>query len=204
MRRALVLGVALLASGCMFRVQTARNAPGVVDLNKAPTPLTRVETPEDPGGRGIAISGATTEGMFAKPHDVGGMFGLELALFPYSMEKSGRSWLNEGPVRGFGGAIGWTMYRGSNHSFGETFGPIYSEARVLVPISRGIGMTRFGLGPAFNPQSLNAGPQASACIGVHPAFFMFCTRGSYMFGGDGAEVYFYFETATFLELGWSK
>jgi hypothetical protein len=82
--------------------------------------------------------------MFAKPHDVGGMFGLELALFPYSMEKSGRSWLNEGPVRGFGGAIGWTMYRGSNHSFGVTFGPIYSEARVLVPISRGIGMTRFG------------------------------------------------------------
>lgn len=204
MRPALVLGIALLATGCMFRVQTSRNAPGIVDLNKAPTPLTRVEAPEDPGGRGIAFYGATTEGIFGQSHNVGGVFGGELGFFPYTMEKSGRSWLNEGPAGGFGGAIGWSILRTSNHQNGDTFGPLYGEGRVMVPISRGLGMTRFGLGPAFNPQALTAGPQASACIGVHPAFFMFCMRGSYMFGGEGPEIYAYFETATFLELGWSK
>lgn len=204
MRRALVLGVALLASGCMFRVQTARNAPGNVDLNKAPRPLTAVETPEDPGGRGVALYGSATVGGFGQSHNVGGVFGAELGFFPYSMEKSGRSWLNEGPITGFGGALGWSILRTSNHVDGETFGPLYAEARAMVAISRGIGVTRFGLGPAFNPQSLDAGPQASACIGVHPAFFMFCTRGSYMFGGEGPEIYVYFETSTFLEVGWSK
>lgn len=204
MRRVLVLGVALLASGCMFRVQSARNAPGVVDLGETPRPLTRVETPADPGGHGVAFYGATTEGLFGQSHDVGGTFGAELGFFPYSMAQSGRSWLVEGPLNAFGGAVGWSIYRGSNHLNGETFGPLYAEARALVVISPGLGVARFGLGPAFNPQTHNAGPQASACIGIHPAFFLFCTRGSYMVGGEGPEIYVYFETATFLELGWSK
>lgn len=204
MRRALVACVALLASGCMFRVQTSRNAPGIVDLEKPPAPLTRVETPADPGGRGIAFYGAATEGIFGQSRNIGGVFGAELGFFPYSLQASGRSWFDDGPLRAFGGAVGWSIYRTSNHQNGDTFGPLYAEARAMIAISRGLGMTRFGLGPAFNPQSLNAGPQTSACIGVHPAFFMFCLRGSYMFGGEGPEIYAYFETSTFLEVGWSK
>lgn len=204
MRRALVLSAALLTSGCLIRAQTARNAPGIVDLNVAPRPLTSVQPPEDPGGRGVVLYGATTEGMFAQSHDVGGTFGAELGFFPYSTDKSGRSWFVEGPLNAFGAALGWSIFRGSSHPNGDTFGPLYTEARAMLAISPGIGVARFGLGPAFNPQTLDAGPQASACLGLHPTFFLFCARGSYMFGGEGPEIYLYAETATFLDLGWSK
>ncbi|CAN5293214.1 hypothetical protein BH09MYX1_BH09MYX1_50250 [soil metagenome] len=193
-----------LTSGCMFHVQSARNAPGLSTIQEPPPSLTRSAVPEDPGERGVAISAAVNGGLVGHSHDIGGMLGAELGVYPYATATSGESFIKASSPVLFGGAAGWTFFRGSEHGR-DTFGPIYGEARAIVAFGKsGVGSSRFGLGAAFNPQSSNAGPQASACIGLHPAFFYVCMRGSYMIGGEGAELYAYLEVASFLEYGWSK
>lgn len=201
----LVLPLLLVANGCVFHVQSSRNALGTSDVQTPPSPLTRETTPEDPGIRGLAFYGSAHGGFVAHEHDIGGVLGGELGFYPYSMERSGQSWITGAPMRAFGGAIGWSIFRGSKHTDSDTFGPLYVEGRAVVAMSRnGLGTSRFGIGAAFNPQTRNAGPQATACIGINPAFWYVCTRGGYMFGGEGPELYFYFEFASFLEYAWSK
>ncbi len=217
MRYALLLLVALLCSGCIFHVRGSRNALGITDVERPPPSLVKPAPPEDPGLRGIALYGNIHTGLVGHTHEVGGVVGGELGFFPFTLERSTKSWVADEPMRGFGGAVGWSIYRGSQRAGGESFGPLYVEGRVIVPFGRsGLGSSRFGLGGAFNPQTLGAGPQATACIGVHPAFFYFCTRGAWMFGKDatpaglpsdswgGPEIYAYFEFASFLEYAWSR
>jgi hypothetical protein len=208
MKSALFLLPLLLgASGCVFHIQGSRNALGTTDVQAPPNPLTRPTPPEDPGQRGIAFYGAANGGLVGHERDIGGVLGGELGFYPYTLEHSGHSWVNDQPMRAFGGAIGWSVFRGSKHNDNDSFGPLYAEARAVVAMSNSpFGSSRFGLGAAFNPQTLNAGPQASACIGIHAALFYACLRGNYMFGSpaEGPELYFYFEFASFLEYSWSK
>jgi hypothetical protein len=203
--RALLLGVALACSGCVFHVHGSRNAPGIVDVTTPPPSLKVPVTPEDPGERGILFHGTFLGGVGINRDGAVGTVGFEGGFMPFSLEKSHRGMVLDTAPGGFRFEGGWMAYRGAE-SHPSTFGPIFAEGQYLLPLKKSVpfGYMSFGVGAALNPQNLGAGPQTTVCLGIHPILWMLCGRGAYMAGGDRGEFYLLLSTSTFVETVWSR
>lgn len=214
MRRALVV-LALASTGCMFHVWRAKHAPGIVELEQPPQPLTHVETPKDPGKTSDVVYGSFGMGGFLQRGGGGLALDTEVGIWlQLESDRSDRATIADAPLRGsfsrkmpaLGTAFGFTFYRELRGSDNALFGPIHYEVRTALPFSStgSFGVARFGLGAAFNPQNLGFGPQTSVCVSAHPALGALCARGAWMFGGDGPEMYVYYEVSSLLEISLSR
>jgi len=204
-RAALFLGLGLASSGCVFHAHGSRNAPGIIDVTTPPASLRTPAMPDDPGERGLLFHGTFLGGAVANRDMALGTLGFEGGFMPFSLEKSHHGMVLDEMIHGFRFDAGWMAYRGSA-SHPETFGPIFAEGQYLLPLQRNIplGYMTFGVGAAFNPDNLGAGPQTTVCLGIHPAILMVCGRAAYMAGGDRAEFTFLLATSTFVETVWSR
>ena len=171
MRRALVV-LALASTGCMFHVWRAKHAPGIVELEQPPQPLTHVETPKDPGKTSDVVYGSFGMGGFLQRGGGGLALDTEVGIWlQLESDRSDRATIADAPLRGsfsrkmpaLGTAFGFTFYRELRGSDNALFGPIHYEVRTALPFSStgSFGVAR----PQLWPKVL----MAQIRVGMKPA-----------------------------------
>lgn len=175
MRSAAALAL-VVVTACHYHRDT--NAPGLVDLERPPSPPGRatMEYPGDPGERMVTVSSGALAGAGARARGVRTMFEVA-AEVTVSLGESDRShqdgvdrlFVPPGvlvPQRSVGLTLGWSVLQVVPRSAGEpaeiSTGPLYLElqgARGLVGLAGGW---------AVDPTSGDHGPQINGFLG--PSF----------------------------------
>lgn len=211
MKRALLVAFATCSLGCIVHTHRDTNAPGIADVAKPPADLTeRTPAPvADPGEKGVIVQASLTlhgvgwTHVGQSGHEVFLPFGIELAPWTFSREKSHRNQVSndalEGAVRP---AIGLAM-RVFPKSGGEDrveLGPMWYEVQYVGLDPDKVAGATIGVG--LTTTYKHVGPQMTLCSGI-PLALMICGRGSWT-SDEHTSLQLFLTYNGFAEWVWSR
>lgn len=183
------LVIAALLIGCHHHRDT--NAPGVVELERPPSPPNRttLQYPGDPGERMFSISAGGLGGGGVRTSPGDGMFDLaaEVTLSWGESDRShndraSRLFIPRGmliPQRSESLTLGWSaaqiIFGDSGQPTELELGPLYLEAQ------RARGWWGVAAGWAFDPTNRDHGPQLNGFVGVNYLRLRYLIDGGFEF-----------------------